>query len=143
VSTSTYPIPTYRYRLMMEGCEMIFAAVSGLDMSVETTEYIDGTGSVWRMPGQTAVVNISLQRGTMRGYSSQLVDWLNSNSLSGVEMKNISISLLAETGNEALVTWNVVNALPTKFIVPNSDASSAEIAIEELSLMGDRVTVQF
>ncbi|MCP1293310.1 MULTISPECIES: phage tail protein [Chromobacterium] len=42
-----------------------------------------------------------------------------------------------------MITWNVANAFPTKLTAPSLDASSNEVAIEELALMADAVTIQF
>ncbi|MCP1489802.1 phage tail-like protein [Pseudomonas fluorescens] len=139
---TTYPIPTYRYRVAVGDQEMAFSAVSGLEVSYETIEYKDGTGGVFRMPGQSTPVHITLRRGMVVG-KSQLYDWISSISLNQVEKKDISISLTNASGNELLVTWNISNAFPTKLSAPNFDASSNEVAIEELSLLADAVTSKF
>lgn len=139
---TAYPIPTYRYRVTVGNEEMAFSSVSGMEISHETITYKDGVGGRYFMPGQLAPVNISLKRGVVKG-SSKLYDWISSISLNQVEMRDISISLTNESGSELLVTWNVANAFPTKLSAPSLDASSNEVAIEELSLMADRVTIQF
>ncbi|AMS13816.1 phage tail protein [Pseudomonas chlororaphis] len=139
---TTYPIPTYRYRVAVGDQEMAFSAVSGLEIGYETIVYKDGVGGVYRMPGQPTPVNITLRRGMVVG-QSQLYDWISSTSLNQVEKKDISISLTNASGNELLVTWNISNAFPTKLSAPNFDASSNEVAIEELSLMADAVTTKF
>lgn len=138
----TYPIPTYRYRVTVGTSEMAFSAVSGLEVGFSTIEYKDGLGNWFQMPGQSQAVNISLRRGVVIG-RSQLYDWINSISLNQVEKKDISISLTNDSGSDLLVTWNIVNAFPTKLSAPSFDANSNEVAIEELSLLADRLTVQF
>ncbi|WP_092296294.1 phage tail protein [Pseudomonas sp. NFIX28] len=139
---TTYPIPTYRYRVAIGDQEMAFSAVSGLEVSYETIEYKDGAGGVYRMPGQAAPVNITLRRGVVVG-QSQLYDWISSTSLNQVEKKDISISLTNESGSGLLVTWNISNAFPTKLSAPDFDAASNEVAIEELSLLADAMTIKF
>ncbi|MDI2146121.1 phage tail protein [Pseudomonas sp. ITA] len=139
---TTYPIPTYRYRVAVGDQEMAFSAVSGLEIAYETIEYKDGIGGVYRMPGQLSPVHITLRRGMVVG-KSQLYDWISSTSLNQVEKKDISISLTNASGSELLVTWNISNAFPTKLSAPNFDASSNEVAIEELSLLADAVTTKF
>ncbi|SDY37786.1 conserved hypothetical phage tail region protein [Pseudomonas sp. NFIX28] len=121
---------------------MAFSAVSGLEVSYETIEYKDGAGGVYRMPGQAAPVNITLRRGVVVG-QSQLYDWISSTSLNQVEKKDISISLTNESGSGLLVTWNISNAFPTKLSAPDFDAASNEVAIEELSLLADAMTIKF
>ncbi|AIA46916.1 phage tail protein [Serratia sp. FS14] len=53
------------------------------------------------------------------------------------------ISLTNETGSELLVTWNVMNAFPTKWTGPSLDATSNEVAFEELRLAADCLTLKF
>ncbi|MCG1040908.1 MULTISPECIES: phage tail protein [Burkholderiaceae] len=139
---TTYPIPTYRFKVVVGSEEMACSAVSGLELGVETIEYKDGTGAVRRMPGQRQALHITLRRGVVKG-KSQLYDWINSISLNQVEKKDMSISLTSEAGDALLVTWNVTDAFPTKLSAPHFDASSNEVAIEEVSLTADRLTVEF
>jgi phage tail-like protein len=138
----TYPIPTYRYRVTVGEDEMAFSGVSGLSIGVQTIEYKDGLGNWFQMPGQEEALTISLKRGIVVG-QSQLYDWINSISHNQVEKKDISISLTNDAGTQLLVTWNVVDAFPTKLSAPNFDGSSNEVAIEELSLLARRMTIQF
>jgi phage tail-like protein len=139
---SQYPIPLYRFKVTVEGLgDMAFAAVSGLEMAFDTIEYRDGTGGWFRMPGQRQTINMTLRRGLFKG-DKTLYDWINSITLNRVQKRDISVSLTNETGTDVLVTWNVANAFPTKLSAPGFDATSNEIAIGELSLMADRLTVQ-
>ncbi len=94
------------------------------------------------MPGQQDVINITLTKGIFRG-QAQFYDWITSISLNKVEKKDISISLTDDSGTNLLVTWNVVNAFPTKLTAPNFDASSNDVAIEQLDLTADRCTVKY
>ncbi len=139
---NTYPIPTYRYRVTVGNEEMAFTAVSGLEVGYETITYKDGVGGIFYMPGQIMPVNVTLRRGLVKG-RGQLFEWISSVSLNQVEKKDISISLTNEAGSELLVTWNVLDAFPTKLTAPSLDATSNEVAIEEIALMADRVTVHF
>ncbi len=137
-----YPIPTYRYTVAVGDEVMPFNSVSGLEIGYETIEYKDGIGNHYQMPGQRQPLNVSLKRGMVKG-KSQLYDWLTSISLNQVEKKDISISLTNESGEDLLVTWNVSNAFPTKLTAPSFDATSNEVAIEELSLVAEHLSVQF
>ncbi|MCF2134576.1 MULTISPECIES: phage tail protein [Mycetohabitans] len=139
---TNYPIPTYRFKVIVGSEEMAFSAVSGLELGVETIEYKDGTGQVCRMPGQRQPLTITLRRGVFKG-RSQLYDWINSISLNQVEKKDISISLTNDAGNELLVTWNITDAFPTRLSAPSFDASSNEVAVEEMTLSADRLAVVF
>ncbi|RQU52924.1 phage tail protein [Burkholderia cenocepacia] len=139
---ATYPLPTYRFTVSVGKDQMAFANVSGLEQSVEKIQYQDGMGGFYQMPGQVQPVTITLKRGIIPK-QSQLYDWMNSISLNTVEKKDLSISLTDESGKTLLVTWNVVNAFPTKLTGPSMDAKGNEVALEELSLLADRVTINF
>jgi phage tail-like protein len=140
--SSTYPIPTYRFVVSVGKDQMSFSSVSGLDHSVQLVKYQDGTGNLFQMPGQAEPLTITLKRGVVPK-QSQLYDWINAISFNRIEKKDVLISLTNETGSELLVTWNVMNAFPTKWTGPSLDATSNEVAFEELTLAADRLTLKF
>ncbi|ETS29964.1 MULTISPECIES: phage tail protein [Photorhabdus] len=136
-----YPIPTYRFVVSVGDEQIPFNNVSGLDISHEVIEYKDGTGNYYKMPGQRQSINITLRKGVFPG-DTKLFDWINSIQLNQVEKKDIAISLTNEAGTEILMTWNVANAFPTSFTSPSFDATSNDIAVQEIALVADRVTIQ-
>ncbi|MDQ7979608.1 phage tail protein [Paraburkholderia sp. SARCC-3016] len=138
---ASYPIPTYRFIVSMGGEDIPFNNVSGLNITYDTIEYRDGIGNWFKMPGQRQVPNITLRKGVFPG-DSKLYAWINSISLNQVEKKDITISLTDEAGTTLLMTWNVANAFPTSLSSPTLDAASNEIAVQEMSLMADRITIQ-
>ncbi|WP_429498328.1 phage tail protein [Robbsia andropogonis] len=136
-----YPIPLYRFKVTVGDLgDMAVAGVSGLELAFDTIEYRDGAGGWFRMPGQRQTINLTLRRGLFKG-DKKLYDWINSITLNRVEKRDISVSLTNEVGTEILVAWNVANAFPTKLSAPSFDATSNEIAVAEMSLMADRVTM--
>ncbi len=144
---TAYPIAAYRYRVHVRGAdgkdaELLCSAVSGLELGVETIEYKDGFGNVFQMPGQRQAINFTLRRGVFRK-SSSLYDWFNTITLNAVEKKDITISLTDESGENPLVTWNVFDVFPNRLSPPSFDASSNEVAVEEISLTAARLTVEF
>lgn len=136
-----YPIPTYRFVVAIGDDKIPFNSVSGLDIKYQTMEYRDGIGNHFKMPGLYDAVTITLKKGVFRGPNA-LYDWISTISLNKVKKQDIMISLTDETGSEYLVTWNVADAFPTSLSSPSLDASSNEVAIQELTLMADRVTIQ-
>ncbi|NHB88019.1 phage tail protein [Photorhabdus tasmaniensis] len=136
-----YPIPVYRFVVSIGDEKIPFNNVSGLDINYDVIEYKDGTGNYYKMPGQRQAINITLRKGVFSG-DTKLFDWLNSIQLNQVEKKDISISLTNEAGTEILMTWNVANAFPTSLTSPAFDATSNEVAVQEISLTADRVTIQ-
>ncbi|MFI5780313.1 phage tail protein [Nocardia sp. NPDC051570] len=140
-----YPVPTYRYTIDIDGdgkTDATFSGVSGLELGVDTIEYKDGMGNWFQMPGQRQAVNVTLRRGLLPK-DGPLYSWLMSVSSNAVDKRDCTISLTDESGGTPLVTWKVSDAFPVKLTAPNFDASSNEIAVEEISLLGNRVSVEF
>jgi phage tail-like protein len=138
---ANYPVPVYRFVVSVGDEQIPFKSVSGLDIKYDSVDYRDGTGNLFYMPGLLQKVSITLSKGVFRG-SNALYDWINNISLNRMEKKDLMISLTDESGSELLVTWNVLNAFPTGLTAPSFDASSSEVAIQELTLEADRVTMQ-
>ena len=90
------------------------------------------------MPGQPTQTTITLSQGLFRGKNG-LYDWINTVSLNAVEKRDLMISLTDETGSELLASWSVVNAFPTSLSAPSFDATSNDIAVQELTLIADSV----
>lgn len=139
--SASYPIPTYRFVVSIGNEDIPFNNVSGLDLKYDTIEYRDGTGNWYKMPGQRQSNTITLKKGVFPG-DSKMYDWINSISLNKVEKKDLTISLTDDAGTRLLFTWNVSNAFPTSLTSPSLDATSNEAAVQELTLMADRVTIQ-
>ncbi|KAG0074809.1 hypothetical protein BGZ90_010441 [Linnemannia elongata] len=129
-----YPIPTHRFRVSIDDEEAVFNSVSGLNVSHQTMEYRDGMRGWSQMPGQADAINITLKKGVFVG-QSKLYDWISSISGNKVEKKDITISLMNESGDGLFITWNLVDAFPASLTAPNLDADSNEATIEELSLL--------
>ncbi|MEM8961397.1 MAG: phage tail protein [Acidobacteriota bacterium] len=140
---TSYPIPTYRFQVTVGQDQMAFNKVSGLKSGRETFDYRDGMDGLFRMTGQKTSVEFTLSCG-MVSSQSQLWEWLKS-SISGdqPEKKDISISLTDEAGSVLLITWNIKNAFPTDMSVPDFDATSNDIALEELSLSAESMTIEY
>ncbi len=144
-----YPLPVYNYRVEIAGEAIAFSEVSGLSINYETTTYkespVEGgkAGPVrMYMPAQIAAPTISLKKGLVRTKSiSVLYNWINQTQTNQIEKKDIHVRLCDEKG-EAVLTWKIVNAFPTKLDAPSFDANSNDAAIESMELMADRVTME-
>ena len=146
---ANYPLPVYNYKVEIDGETIAFAEVSGLERSYETITYKEsktdqpGAGpNFMYMPGQIAPVNISMRKGYVRTKNMPVFfDWINSIQLNLVQKKDITVRLCNEEGN-AVVSWTVIDAFPTKLTAPSFNADSNDVAIEALDLMASRVTME-
>ena len=138
---NTYPIPVYRFVVSVGGESMAFSEVSGLDIAYETITYKDGLGKI-HMPGQQSDITITLKRGLIK-QKSQFYDWIHAISLNQIDKRDITISLTDATGQKPVVTWAVSNAFPKKLTAPSFNGGSNDVAVEQLELMADNITIAF
>jgi phage tail-like protein len=144
-----YPIPVYNYRVEIGSDAVAFSEVSGLSISHEVSTYKESpTASgiagprVFHVPGQRAPVKITLKKGLVRLTSLKyLYGWIKTIELNRVEKKDVFIRLCDEKG-EAVISWKVSNAFPTKLDAPTFDAKSDEPAIESMELTADFVSIE-
>ncbi|PHM60359.1 phage tail protein [Xenorhabdus ishibashii] len=133
-----YPLPNYRFLVSFGSEKIAFNNISGLEINHDVIEYKDGIGNYFKMPGQRHAVNITLRKGIFPK-DTHLFTWMSSIQLNQVEKKDILISLTDDTGQKILMSWSVTNAFPTKLTIPSFDATSNEIAVEEISLTADMI----
>ncbi len=144
---TAYPLPVYNFRVEIDGQTVGFSEVTGLSIAYETITYVEsptaGPGPrMMHMPGKPTPTKLTLKKGLVSGVSvAALYNWVNSIQLNRVQKKDIVIRLCDETGN-AVVSWKVQNAFPTKLDAPAFTASSNDVAIETIELMADGIAMQ-
>jgi phage tail-like protein len=146
---TTYPLPVYNYRVEIGSDTVAFSEVSGLNISYETTTYKESpveSGApgprVMHMPAQGTAATLTLKKGVVPSSSIvHLYSWINSTQINQVEKKDIYVRLCDEKG-EAVISWKVLNAFPTKLEAPTFDANSNDAAIESMELMGDGIFIE-
>jgi phage tail-like protein len=146
---SSYPLPSYNYKVEIDGQTIAFSEVSGMTVEFETTTYKESPKAggppgprVMRMPAQATAATATLKKGVVRVDSlATLYDWINSTQMNQVTKKDIFVRLCDEEGN-AVISWKMVNAFPTKLSAPTFDANSNDAAIETMELMGDGVYLE-
>ncbi|PTL78091.1 phage tail protein [Vitiosangium sp. GDMCC 1.1324] len=146
---AAYPLPAYNYRVEIAGVAVGFSEVTGLSIKRETTTYKESPTAggapgpvVMHMPAQLSHVTISLKKGIVRTQSiATLYRWLSTTQINQVEKKDVYVRLCDENG-EAVVSWKVLNAFPTKLDAPSFTANSNDAAIETMELMADSITIE-
>ncbi len=145
----SYPLPVYNYKVEIGGVAIAFTEVSGLTIEYETTTYVEsqtasgvaGTRTLY-MPAQLKPVTITLKKGVIRVTSvATLYKWISSITLNQIEKKDIYVRLCDEKG-EAVISWKVINAFPTKLEAPSFEAKSNDAAIESMTLMADGLVIE-
>jgi phage tail-like protein len=94
------------------------------------------------MPAQENPATVTLKKGVVPKVSvATLFDWVNSIQTNRVDKKDIYVRLCDEEGN-AVISWKVINAFPTKLEGPSFSASSNDVAVESIELMADGVRIE-
>ncbi|HZF48947.1 MAG TPA: phage tail protein [Polyangiaceae bacterium] len=146
---TAYPLPSYNYRVEIAGAAVGFSEVSGLSIKRETTTYKEsptGGGApgpvVLHMPAQLTNPTITMKKGLVRkGSVASLYSWINSTQINQIDKKDIYVRLCDEKG-DAVISWKVVNAFPTKLDAPTFTATSNDVAIESMELMADSIQIE-
>jgi phage tail-like protein len=146
---TAYPLPSYNYRVEIAGTAVGFSEVTGLSIKRETSTYKESPiaggapGPVaMHMPAQRSPATITLKKGVVRTASiAALYSWINTTQINQVEKKDIYVRLCDENG-DAVISWKVINAFPTKLDAPSFTATSNDAAIETMELMADAITIE-
>ena len=146
---NTYPLPVYNYRVEIGSDAVAFSEVSGLSIGYETYTYKESPVEsgvpgprVMHMPAQSTQPTITLKKGVVRSNSlATLFQWINSIQINQVEKRDIFVRLCDENG-DAVISWKVINAFPTKLDAPTFDANSNDAAIESMELTADRILME-
>lgn len=140
---NNYPLPKFHFRVEWGGSNLGFTEVSGLNIENKVLEYRDGISPEYskiKMPGMREFSNITLKRGVFTG-DNEFYKWLNTISLNNVERRDITISLLNEK-HEPVVVWKVHNAFPVKVQSTDLKGDGNEVAIEQLDLAHEGLTIE-
>lgn len=138
-----YPLPNFHFRVEWGGQRIGFTEVTGLDIEYTAIAYREGTDPQYRatrMPGQQKPGTVTLKRGLVEG-DNEFFEWIQTVSLNKVERRDVTVTLLNERHEPAFV-WRIRNAWPVKYVGPEFDAHSNEVAIESLELAHDGIVVE-
>lgn len=110
-----------------------FQEVSGLGMTIDVIEYRNGNEVATRkLPGIHRYQNAVLRRGVIGSLS--LYKWIDDVRRGGTPAaRDVAIMLLDESMQE-VARWNLTRAWPVKYQGPTLNASTSEVAVEELVL---------
>lgn len=141
MSEINYPYKKYNYELLIDQNEVAgFSEVSAPDITSDPVEYREGNGAVKspsKQPGILKYTNVTLKRGTTE--SNVFVDWMKEIRNGYAQRKTVVITLMDDEMKET-ASWQLEKAWPTKYVAPDFNATSNEVAIESLELVCEGVT---
>ncbi|MBX3257537.1 MAG: phage tail protein [Chitinophagaceae bacterium] len=138
-----YPLPKFHFRVEWGGSKIGFTEVTGLNIENEMIEYRDGSSPEYhkiKMPGLQKYGNVTLKRG-MFSSDNDFFIWLNTVSLSKIDRRDITISLLNEEHNPVYI-WRLKNAWPTKVTAPDLKSDANEVAVETIELAHEGLVIE-
>jgi phage tail-like protein len=114
-----------------------FSECSGLQLETEFFDYNEGgvNDHVHKLPTRTKQNNITLKRGVV---DSALWDWYWALVEGNVQRRTISI-VMADPSGQRKQEWQLIDALPSKWVGPDFNATQNSVAIETLELSYQRI----
>lgn len=113
-----------------------FSEVSGLGTEITTAEYRNGNdkrNTLTKVPGMFKVADVTLKRGIIN--SDAVFDMFKALQDGDVEKakQRLTVTLMDETGANAVQKWLLLDAFPTKYTGPSLSAKGGgDVAMEEL-----------
>jgi len=136
-----YPFKKYNYDLQIEGLSLGgFSEISAPDITIEPIEYREGNFSVntaGKQPGLVKYGNITLKWGIVA--DDTLYKWAKEVENGTINRKTVTIVLQDDLHNE-VAKWTAISAWPTKYTAPDVNATSNEVAVEQLELVHEGIT---
>ncbi len=129
------PLRNFRFRLEIDGIQQAgFSEATVPDTSTDVIEYREGNEITTprKLPGLTKYGNISLKWGITD--SMDLYNWRRQIIDGTIQRKNIAVVLIDEAGNDK-ARWEFVNAWPSKYDPPDTNATGNAVAIENLEIV--------
>lgn len=111
-----------------------FQSVSGLSVEYDYESFKEGGENRFehKLPVRTKYTDLVLKRGMLT--NSTVLNWfLDAFNHRAFKPANVSVILMNEK-SEALRTWNVVHAIPKKWLVSDLNANESAVVIETLEL---------
>lgn len=136
-----YPYRVFRYKVEVEGLQRAgFSEVSGMSATTDAIEYREGDdlrNTPRKLTGLTKFGNITLRWGVTD--DADFLDWIhtvapnNQEGPSSIERKTVTVTLIKDDGSDG-PQWQMINAWPVGYTVPDLNGLGSEVAIQSLEL---------
>jgi len=137
---SADPILQHRFTVEISGITQAgFNDVSGLDMQTAIVEYRNGDEirTVRKLPGLHTYSNIVCKRG-MLAADQDIYNYRHKVVEEDFERLEITFHLQNDKG-DIVKSWNVTEAWPCKYVIPEMNAQGNAVAIETLEIAHEGV----
>lgn len=139
------PYQNFNFRVEIDGLEQAnFSEVSGLGLDVNVADFRDASANTGydKLHGIHKAGKIILKRGIIGTQS--FYEWLAKCRAGKIKecKRNLVITLRGDDRKAQQVRWKLMNAMPVKYDVPSLNADGNDVAIEELVLSVEGVTLE-
>lgn len=124
-----------------------FSEVGGLDMEMDVAEFAPGGRNrmVVQRVGRAKLTRLTLKRGMVfnpeAGVEPAFWRWL-ADCLGGVlPIRRYDVTVRMMMDDRAVATWSAQRAIPAKLVGPKLNAMTGDVAIEELQLAHESLTL--
>lgn len=142
-----WPVAKFHFRVTIDGEQMSFSEVSGLEVNTDVIEYRHGDSEVFstiKTAGIVKTSNLVLKKGVFADDDRmlELFQQIYEKDFYGEEdsRMDILVELLDETG-ETVMAWNIIRAFPIKFSGTDLKSDANEIAIESVEFAYENIEV--
>ncbi|MDR1753574.1 MAG: phage tail protein [Eubacterium sp.] len=136
-----YPFKKYNYEVLVDGAAVGgFSEVSAPDITIEPIEYREGNFAVntaGKQPGLVKYGNVTLKWGITTDQT--LYNWVKEVEGGVINRKTVTISLMDDLQQE-VAKWTMISAWPTKYTAPDMNATSNEVAVEQVEFVHEGLT---
>jgi phage tail-like protein len=110
-----------------------FSECSGLEMTMETDDFMEGglNGTVLKFPKRVRNTEIVLRRGVTK--STELFDWFYAFT-QGFGKRKDGLITLCDAHHQPHTVWGFRRGLPTKYSGPQLNAQQNSVAIEAVTI---------
>lgn len=147
MSSQTQPLLSYHYRVEIAGLIVAgFSEVSGLEQEIEMEEYKEGgMDFVHKLPNGIKYANLVLKRGMtegnmMRAWYETVLKTVTYGGLPIPKEPIVYIAMMDHAGNEK-VRFLLKSVYPIKWVGPQLNANTSEVAVETLELVHEGLVV--
>jgi phage tail-like protein len=119
-----------------------FSEVTGLNSENDVIEYRTGNDDMTnrKIPGMNKYGNVTLKGGVAAAADQDFIAWRLSVQTGDIDRREISIIVQDEQKTEQ-VRYNLRNAWPSKWVGPDLKGGASEMAIEQLEIAHEGVTL--
>ena len=135
----------FRVEIMLPGaaeplCEAAFAECDGMEMRFDVIRFREGGDSTTHLaPGPASFGEVTLRRGMTTSFD--LWDWCGAALQGQPQRADVRVVMLSEDGEERAV-FRLWRCLPVRLKAPRLDAMHAAVAIEELQIACEALTLE-